>query len=65
MHGVSFGLSLVLLIVLHIALVPADQAAAQAPDPLTLTITASRSECTAATLNPVSWEIRGESSRTR
>ena len=34
-------------------------AAAQAPDPLTLTLTAERSECTAGTLNPVSWEIRG------
>ena len=31
--------------------------AAQAPDPLTLTITASRAECTAATLNPVTWTI--------
>ena len=34
-------------------------AAAQEPDPLTLTITAERSECTAATLNPVTWEISG------
>ena len=34
-------------------------AAAQAPDPLTLTLTAERSECTAGTLNPVSWEITG------
>ncbi|MDE2640800.1 MAG: hypothetical protein OXI03_09490, partial [Chloroflexota bacterium] len=34
-------------------------AAAQAPDPLTLTITAGRSECTAGTLNPVTWEISG------
>ena len=34
-------------------------AAAQAPDPLTLTITAERSECTAATLNPVRWVISG------
>ncbi len=34
-------------------------AAAQAPDPLTLTITAGRAECTAGTLNPVSWEITG------
>ena len=34
-------------------------AAAQAPDPLTLTITAGRAECTAGTLNPVSWEIEG------
>ena len=34
-------------------------ASAQAPDPLTLTITAERSECTAGTLNPVSWEISG------
>ena len=34
-------------------------AAAQAPDPLTLTIAAERSECTAGTLNPVSWEISG------
>ena len=28
-------------------------AAAQAPDPLTLTLTAERAECTAGTLNPV------------
>ena len=34
-------------------------AAAQAPDPLTLTIAAERSECTAGTLNPVTWEISG------
>ena len=34
-------------------------AAAQEPDPLTLTITAERAECTAATLNPVTWEISG------
>ena len=34
-------------------------AAAQEPDPLTLAITAERSECTAATLNPVTWEISG------
>ena len=34
-------------------------AAAQAPDPLTLTITAERAECTAGTLNPVTWEIEG------
>ena len=34
-------------------------AAAQAPDPLTLTLTAERSECTAGTLNPVTWEIEG------
>ena len=34
-------------------------AAAQASDPLTLTITAERSECTAATLNPVTWTITG------
>ena len=34
-------------------------AAAQAPDPLTLTLTAERSECTAGTLNPVTWEISG------
>ena len=34
-------------------------AAAQAGDPLTLTITAERAECTAGTLNPVSWEIEG------
>ena len=34
-------------------------AAAQAPDPLTLTITASRAECTAGTLNPVTWTITG------
>ena len=34
-------------------------ASAQAPDPLTLTITASRADCTAGTLNPVSWEIEG------
>ena len=34
-------------------------AAAQAPDPLTLTITAERAECTAGTLNPVTWEISG------
>ena len=34
-------------------------AAAQAPDPLTLTITAERSECTADTLNPVRWTISG------
>ena len=33
--------------------------AAQAPDPLTLTITASRAECTAGTLNPVTWTITG------
>ncbi len=58
-RGVSFGLSLVLLIVLHIALVPAGRAAAQAPDPLTLTLTAGRAECTAGTLNPVLWEISG------
>ena len=30
-----------------------------APPPLGLTLTASRPECTAGTLNPVSWEIRG------
>jgi hypothetical protein len=34
-------------------------AAAQAPDPLTLTLTAERSECTAGTLNPVRWTISG------
>ena len=34
-------------------------AAAQAPDPLTLTLTAERAECTAGTLNPVTWEISG------
>ncbi len=34
-------------------------AAAQAPDPLTLTLTAERSECTAGTLNPASWTISG------
>ena len=33
--------------------------AARAPRPLTLTLTASRAECTAGTLNPVSWTIRG------
>ena len=59
MRAVSFSLSLLILTALHIALAPADQAAAQAPDPLTLTITAERSECTAGTLNPVSWEITG------
>ena len=40
-------------------------AAAQAPDPLTLTITAERSECTAGTLNPVTWEIRAARRPTR
>ena len=59
MRAVSFSLSLLILTALHIALAPADQAAAQAPDPLTLTLTAGRAECTAGTLNPVSWEIRG------
>ena len=34
-------------------------AAAQVGDPLTLTITAERAQCTAGTLNPVSWEISG------
>ena len=58
-RAVSFGLSLLILTALHIALVPADQAAAQVPDPLTLTLTAERSECTAGTLNPVSWTITG------
>ena len=58
-RAVSFSLSLLILTALHIALAPADQAAAQAPDPLTLTITAERAECTAGTLNPVTWEIRG------
>ena len=59
MRAVSFSLSLLILTALHIALAPADQAAAQAPDPLTLTITAERAECTAGTLNPVSWTISG------
>ena len=34
-------------------------APAPASDPLTLILTAERSECTAGTLNSVSWEIRG------
>ena len=59
MRAVSFSLSLLILTALHIALAPVGQAAAQAPDPLTLTITAERSECTAGTLNPVSWTITG------
>ena len=36
-----------------------SRAAAQSPDPLTLTITAERAECTAGTLNPVRWTISG------
>ena len=48
-----------LLALLAALLVGWSVAAAQAPDPLTLTITASRAECTAGTLNPVSWEISG------
>ena len=59
MRSVSFGVFLLLLATLHVALVPAGRAAAQAPDPLTLTVTAERSECTAETLNPVTWEISG------
>ena len=34
-------------------------ATAKAGDPLTLTLTAERAECTAGTLNPVTWEIEG------
>ena len=34
-------------------------AVAQAPEPFSLTVTAGRSECTAGTLNPVTWEISG------
>ena len=58
-RSVSFGVFLLILAGFHIALAPASQVAAQAPDPLSLTITAERSECTAGTLNPLSWEIRG------
>ena len=36
-----------------------SRAAAQTAEPLTLTLTAERSECTAGTLNPVSWTITG------
>ena len=35
------------------------QGAERAPDPLTLTLTVERSECTAGALNSVSWEVRG------
>ena len=59
MRSVSFGVFLLILAALHIALVPPGRAAAQEPDPLTLTITAERAECTAGTLNPVTWEISG------
>ncbi len=59
MRSVSFGIFLLLLAALHVALLPSGRAAAQAPDPLTLTVTAERSECTAGTLNPVTWEISG------
>ena len=48
-----------LLALLAALLVGWSGAAAQAPDPLTLTLTAERAECTAGTLNPVSWEIEG------
>ena len=48
-----------LLALLAALLVGWSVAAAQAPDPLTLTLTAERSECTAGTLNPVSWTISG------
>ncbi len=34
-------------------------AAAQAGDPLTLTLTAERAQCTEATLNPVTWTVTG------
>ena len=36
-----------------------SRAAAQTAEPLTLTLTAERAECTAGTLNPVTWEIEG------
>ena len=36
-----------------------SRAAAQTAEPLTLTLTAERAECTAGTLNPVSWTITG------
>ena len=48
-----------LLGLLAALLLGASVATAQAPDPLTLTLTAERAECTAGTLNPVTWEISG------
>ena len=48
-----------LLGLLAALLLGASVATAQAPDPLTLTLTAERSECTAGTLNPVTWTITG------
>ena len=50
-----------LLALLAALLLGASVATAQAPDPLTLTITAGRAECTEATLNPVTWTITGGS----
>ncbi|MDE0194592.1 MAG: fibronectin type III domain-containing protein [bacterium] len=65
MRSLSFGVVLLLLAALHVALAPSDQAAAQeAGDdggalPLSVTLTSSRAVCTANTLTELTWTITG------
>ena len=60
MRSISSLLPLLLTVAVLVAAIGLpSRAAAQTAEPLRLTLTAERSECTAGTLNPVSWTITG------